>query len=91
MKRSPVGHALRFLNRLSTSPTLDKWGLRNKTEEMIYQGVKTSVRAGAAAQSKFKPLKKLLPGDRLKVSSKPPVFFFCTSFSIPCSTNHFKF
>ena len=75
MKRTPVGHALQLLNRFSTSPVLDKWGIRERAEELIYQGVKTSIRAGVAAQSKFKPLKQLLPEDRLKVGTKAPKLF----------------
>ncbi|MEE2959252.1 MAG: acyl-CoA dehydrogenase family protein [Myxococcota bacterium] len=75
MKRTPIGHVLQILNRFSTSPVIDKWGIRHRAEELIYQGVKTGVQVGVVAQSKFKPIKELLPEDRLRVASKPPKRF----------------
>jgi alkylation response protein AidB-like acyl-CoA dehydrogenase len=53
-------------------------GLRGMTEKLLYRGTRTGVRAGAAAQSRFQPLKKLLPGQRLKVGKKTPALFDLT-------------
>ncbi|MGK5093584.1 acyl-CoA dehydrogenase family protein [Deltaproteobacteria bacterium TL4] len=65
MAQSPIGLALEFLSRFSESETVDKMGLREPAKKLLYHGMRTSVKAGAMAQSQFKTIKKLLPGQQL--------------------------
>ncbi|GAA3533729.1 acyl-CoA dehydrogenase family protein [Aeromicrobium panaciterrae] len=58
----PMGIGLAVLNRIASSPLVDKLKLRNSTEKAVYQGAKTGFRAAGAASRTFR---------RVKGSGKP--------------------
>ncbi len=61
-RRDPMGIGLAVLNRIASSPLVDKLKLRNSTEKAVYQGAKSGFRAAGAATRTFK---------RVKGSGKP--------------------
>ena len=56
-RRDPMGIGLAVLNRIASSPTLDKLGLRRATERAVYQGAKSGFQAVGAAGRTFKKVK----------------------------------
>ena len=48
-----MGIGLAVLNRIASSPTLDKLGLRRATERAVYQGAKSGFQAVGAAGRTF--------------------------------------
>src|SRR5689334_17463714 len=57
-----MGIGLAVLNRIASSPTIDKLGLRRAAERAVYQGAKSGFQAAGAAARTFK---------RVKGSGKP--------------------
>ena len=57
-----MGIGLAVLNRIASSPMVDKLKLRASTEKAVYQGAKSGFRAAGAANRTFK---------RVKGSGKP--------------------
>jgi hypothetical protein len=57
-----MGIGLAVLNRIASSPTIDRLGLRRATERAVYQGAKSGFQAAGAAGRTFK---------RVKGSGKP--------------------
>jgi alkylation response protein AidB-like acyl-CoA dehydrogenase len=52
-----MGIGLAVLNRIASSPTLDKLGLRRATERAVYQGAKSGFQAVGVASRTFKKVK----------------------------------
>ena len=61
-RRDPMGIGLAVLNRIASSPIVDKLKLRSSTEKAVYQGAKSGFRVAGAAGRTFK---------RVKGSGKP--------------------
>ncbi|WP_230973382.1 acyl-CoA dehydrogenase family protein [Aeromicrobium terrae] len=61
-RKDPMGIGLAVLNRIASSPAIDKLGLRKATERAVYQGAKGGFQAAGAAARTFK---------RVKGSGKP--------------------
>nr|MDT0665604.1 hypothetical protein [Micromonospora sp. DSM 115978] len=58
-QRTPVGVALRIVNRVAGAAALDRRGLRKPTERMLFQATKTGFRAAAAASRTFSAASRL--------------------------------
>lgn len=56
-RRDPMGMGLAVLNRIASSPTIDKLGLRRGVERAVYQGAKSGFQAAAVAGRTFKKVK----------------------------------
>jgi alkylation response protein AidB-like acyl-CoA dehydrogenase len=61
-RRDPMGIGLAVLNRIASSPMVDRLKLRSSTEKAVYQGAKSGFRAAGAASRTF---------NRVKGSGKP--------------------
>ena len=61
-RKDPMGIGLAVLNRIASSPAIDKLGLRKHTEKAVYHGSRTGFQAAGAAARTFK---------RVKGSGKP--------------------
>lgn len=61
-RRDPMGIGLAVLNRIASSPMIDRLKLRGSTEKAVYRGAKNGFRAAGAATRTFK---------RVKGSGKP--------------------
>ncbi len=61
-RRDPMGIGLAVLNRIASSPVVDKLRLRTSTEKAVYQGAKSGFKVAGAAGRTFK---------RAKGSGKP--------------------
>ncbi len=61
-RRDPMGIGLAVLNRIASSPVVDKLRLRASTEKAVYQGAKSGFKVAGAAGRTFK---------RAKGSGKP--------------------
>ncbi len=53
----PMGIGLAVLNRIASSPAIDKLGLRKATERAVYQGAKSGFQLAANANRTFKRVK----------------------------------
>lgn len=53
-RRDPMGMGLAVLNRIASSPTIDRLGLRRAAERAVYQGAKGGFQAVAVAGRTFK-------------------------------------
>ena len=56
-RKDPMGIGLAVLNRIASSPAIDKLGLRRATERAVYQGAKSGFQAVAATNRTFKKVK----------------------------------
>lgn len=56
-RKDPMGIGLAVLNRIASSPTIDKLGLRKQTEAAVYHGARTGFQAAGAAGRTFKKVK----------------------------------
>ena len=73
-RRDPMGIGLAVLNRIASSPTLDKLGLRRATERAVYQGAKSGFQAVGAAGRTFKKVKGSGKPTRLARNSSAGVY-----------------
>ena len=73
-RRDPMGIGLAVLNRIASSPTLDKLGLRRATERAVYQGAKSGFQAVGAAGRTFKKVKGSGKPTRLARHSSAGVY-----------------
>jgi len=69
-----MGIGLAVLNRIASSPTLDKLGLRRATERAVYQGAKSGFQAVGAAGRTFKKVKGSGKPTRLARHSSAGVY-----------------
>lgn len=76
-RRDAMTWAMRAMNWIAQSPTLDKLGARKKVETLLYQGSRTGFKAIASSRKSFAPVLKLAKPARLK-RSKPSDLFDLT-------------
>ncbi|MEJ7635813.1 acyl-CoA dehydrogenase family protein [Aeromicrobium sp.] len=73
-RRDPMGIGLAVLNRIASSPTIDKLKLRKTTESAVYQGAKSGFRVAGATGRVFKRVKGSGKPARLARTSDSGVF-----------------
>ena len=73
-RRDPMGIGLAVLNRIASSPLVDKLKLRSSTEKAVYQGAKSGFRAAGAASRTFKRVKGSGKPTRLAKTGDTGVF-----------------
>jgi alkylation response protein AidB-like acyl-CoA dehydrogenase len=73
-RRDPMGIGLAVLNRIASSPTIDKLKLRKTTEKAVYQGAKSGFQAAGAAGRTFKRVKGSGKPTRLAKTADSGVF-----------------
>jgi len=73
-RRDPMGMGLAVLNRIASSPIVDRLKLRSTTEKAVYQGAKSGFRAAGAAGRTFKRVKGSGKPTRLARTSDTGVF-----------------
>lgn len=73
-RKDPMGIGLAVLNRIASSPTIDKLGLRKAAERAVYQGAKSGFQVAGAANRTFKKRKGAGQPQRLAKTSAPGVF-----------------
>jgi len=69
-----MGIGLAVLNRIASSPTIDKLGLRKAAERAVYQGAKSGFQVAGAANRTFKKRKGAGKPQRLAKTSDSGVF-----------------
>lgn len=73
-RRDPMGIGLAVLNRIASSPAIDKLKLRATTERAVYQGAKSGFRVAGATSRGFKKVKGSGKPTRLARTSDSGVF-----------------
>ncbi len=73
-RKDPMGIGLAVLNRIASSPTIDKLGLRKAAERAVYQGAKNGFQVAGAANRTFKKTKGSGTPQRLSATSDSGVF-----------------
>lgn len=73
-RKDPMGIGLAVLNRIASSPAIDKLGLRKATERAVYQGAKSGFQVAGAANRTFKKRKGSGDPQRLGKTSDSGVF-----------------
>ena len=73
-RKDPMGIGLAVLNRIASSPTIDKLGLRKAAERAVYQGAKSGFQVAGAANRTFKKRKGAGKPQRLAKTSDSGVF-----------------
>ena len=73
-RRDPMGIGLAVLNRIASSPTIDKLKLRKTTERAVYEGAKGGFRVAGATTRAFKRAKGGGKPARLTRTSDSGVF-----------------
>ncbi|MEO6605927.1 MAG: acyl-CoA dehydrogenase family protein [Aeromicrobium sp.] len=73
-RRDPMGIGLAVLNRIASSPIVDKLKLRSSTEKAVYRGAKGGFRVAGAAGRTFKRVKGSGKPTRLAKTGDSGVF-----------------
>lgn len=73
-RRDPMGVGLAVLNRIASSPAIDKLKLRRTTERAVYEGAKSGFRVAGATTRAFKKVKGGGKPTRLVRTSDTGVF-----------------
>ncbi|WP_456694844.1 acyl-CoA dehydrogenase family protein [Aeromicrobium sp. P5_D10] len=73
-RRDPMGIGLAVLNRIASSPTIDKLKLRKTTERAVYEGARSGFRVAGASSRAFKRVKGSGKPQRLSQPSDRGVF-----------------
>jgi alkylation response protein AidB-like acyl-CoA dehydrogenase len=63
-----IGQSLKLLHQLAGSKTLERMGVSEKIEKLLYQGTKASVSTAADALKRARPVLKLLTPTRMKTA-----------------------
>lgn len=71
MKRA-VGTSLKVLSQVAGSPLLQKLGLTDSLEKILYQGSKLSVQAATEAIRRARPVVKMLEPTRMRPEGEAP-------------------
>lgn len=71
---NPMGIGLAVLNRIASSPAIDRLGLRKATERAVYQGAKSGFQAAGTANRTFKRVKGSGKPTRQSTSGDSGVF-----------------
>ena len=56
-RKDPMGIGLAVLNRIASSPAIDRLGLRKTAEKVVYRGAKSGFQVAGAAGRTFKRVK----------------------------------
>lgn len=59
-----MGGGLRVLNRLADSSLMEKWGLEQRTQQLVYEGAKRVAETAAKAAKRLAPKRSGAPGRR---------------------------
>jgi alkylation response protein AidB-like acyl-CoA dehydrogenase len=73
-RKDPMGIGLAVLNRIASSPAIDRLGLRKAAERAVYQGAKSGFQAASAAGRTFKRVKGSGQPTRLSAAPDAGVF-----------------
>ncbi|MFT4187970.1 MAG: acyl-CoA dehydrogenase family protein [Aeromicrobium sp.] len=73
-RKDPMGIGLAVLNRIASSPTIDKLGLRKQAEKTVYHGTRAGFQAAGAGARAFKKVKGSGKPARPSASSDSGVF-----------------
>lgn len=73
-RRDPMGVGLAVLNRIASSPTIDKLKLRKTTERAVYEGARNGFRVAGASSRAFKQVRGSGKPQRLDQASDRGVF-----------------
>lgn len=73
-RKDPMGIGLAVLNRIASSPAIDKLGLRKATERAVYQGAKSGFQLAGNAGRTFKRVKGSGKPRRLSSTGDSGVF-----------------
>ena len=73
-RKDPMGIGLAVLNRIASSPAIDKLGLRKATERAVYQGAKSGFQLAGNAGRTFKKVKGSGKPRRLSTTGDSGVF-----------------
>ena len=71
-RRDPMGIGLAVLNRIASSPIVDRLKLRSTTEKAVYQGAKSGFRVAGAAGRTFKPGQGIRQADPPRANRPTP-------------------
>jgi alkylation response protein AidB-like acyl-CoA dehydrogenase len=61
-----MGHSLKALSLLATSPLVERLGLSDSMEKLVYRGTKAGLKAATGAAKRAGPVVKLLTPDRMQ-------------------------
>lgn len=73
-RKDPMGIGLAVLNRIASSPAIDRLGLRKAAERAVYQGAKSGFQAAGTANRTFKRVKGSGSGRRQSTASDSGLF-----------------
>ena len=73
-RKDPMGIGLAVLNRIASSPDIDRLGLRKAAEKAVYQGAKSGFQAAGAAGRTFKRVRGSGQPKRLSAAPDAGVF-----------------
>ncbi len=73
-RKDPMGIGLAVLNRIASSPAIDRLGLRKAAEKAVYRGAKGGFQAAGAAGRTFKRVKGSGKPTRLSAAPDAGVF-----------------
>jgi len=73
-RRDPMGIGLAVLNRIASSPAIDRLRLRKTTERAVYEGAKSGFRVAGATNRAFRTVKGSSRPTRLTRTSDSGVF-----------------
>jgi alkylation response protein AidB-like acyl-CoA dehydrogenase len=73
-RRDPMGIGLAVLNRIASSPTIDRLKLRKTTERAVYEGARSGFRVAGATSRAFRRVKGTGRPARLARTSDSGVF-----------------
>ena len=73
-RKDPMGIGLAVLNRIASSPAIDRLGLRKAAEKAVYQGAKSGFQAAGAAGRTFKRVRGSGQPKRLSAAPDAGVF-----------------
>ena len=73
-RKDPMGIGLAVLNRIASSPTIDRLGLRKQSEKAVYHGTRAGFQAAGAAARTFKKVKGSGKPARLSSTGDSGVF-----------------
>lgn len=73
-RTDPMGVGLKVLNRLAQSSVIDRFGLRDATQKVVYHGARNGFKAAGTAQRTFTKVRGGAQGSRPSTSGPTGVF-----------------
>jgi alkylation response protein AidB-like acyl-CoA dehydrogenase len=71
MMERAIGESLRLLGRIASSPTLERLGVSDSVEKLLYRGSKLGVSAATEAVRRARPVVKRLTPERMRPEGAP--------------------